>query len=170
MKKVFDIQGPRWRGLTPVAVLLAALLLPGCNDTVTNVPGTGRAVIVATVDPAPVVGVQNTLTGYVTAAYEVRIQELSGTTGGTIRFINATVFDPDTGLQVAVNFYDSSDLTVFVGTDRIDPGGQFTMAQTTSYALPDFRVDATMTVNVQLEDDRGIVVNYSTLVHIIPPE
>jgi hypothetical protein len=168
MKKALDNQVTRWRGLSSVAVLLAALVLPACDDTVT-VPGTGRAVIFVTVEPNPVVGVQNTLTGSVTASYEVRVREVGGT-GGTIRFINSTVFDPETGVQYANSFFDSSDLKVFIGTDRIEPEGEVSLTQTVSYTLPEFRVPASMTVSAQVEDDRGLVVNHSILVSIVPPE
>jgi hypothetical protein len=169
MKKAFDVQGPLRRGLVSGVAILAALVLPACNDNVTNIPGTGRAVIVMAVDPNPVPGVQNTLTGSVTATYEVQVRELAGT-GGTVRFINSTVFDPDTGIQVASSFLDSSDLQVFVGTDRIEPGGELLISQTTTYTLPDFQVPASLTVAVQVEDDRGIVVNYSILVDVVVPE
>jgi hypothetical protein len=168
MKKAFDIQS--LRGLASLAVLLSALLLPGCNETVTNIPGTGRAVVLLTVEPNPVPGVQNLLTGSVTASYEVRVQELSGNTGGTIRFITSTVFDPESGVQTTVNFFDSSDLKVFVGTDRLEPGGELLLTQTTSYVLPNLRVEASMTVSIQVEDDRGLVANYSILVPIVAPE
>jgi hypothetical protein len=168
MKKTLDIRGTSWRGPALVALVLAALL-PACDDTVTNTPGTGRSVILVTVEPNPVIGTQNALTGSVSAAYVVRIREVGGT-GGTINFVTSTVFEPESGVQVAVNFFDSADLKVFVGTDRIEAEGELEVTQTTNYTLPDFRVPANMTVNVQVQGDRGLVVNQSTLVPIVPAE
>jgi hypothetical protein len=165
---MFDNCGPRWRGLGLPVIVLAAILLPACNDS-TTIPNIPRAVIVVTVEPKPVIGAQNILTGSVSAAYVVQIRELAGL-GATITFINSTVFDPETGLQVSTNFYDSADLKVFIGTDRIEPSGELDVTQTASYTLPDFRVNADLTANVQAIDDQGNLINYSTLVRVVPPE
>jgi hypothetical protein len=105
----------------------------------------------------------------VSAAYVVTIREAAGL-GGQINFVNSTVFDPSTGLQVTVNYFDSADLKVFVGTDRVDANGELKVAQTTSYVLPDFKVAANLTVNVQVADDQGTLINQSTLLPIVPPE
>jgi hypothetical protein len=162
-------RGPRWRGLGLTAVLLAALLLPACGDDTSNLPDVPRAVIFVEVEPNPVVGTQNFLTGSVSAAYVVKITELAGL-GATINFINSIVFDPETGLQVSNDYYDSANLKVFVGTDRIEPGGELDVTRTASYTLPDFRVNADLTVSVQVLDDQGNLINYSTLVRVVPPE
>jgi uncharacterized protein involved in high-affinity Fe2+ transport len=157
-----------------ILVLLGALLLPACSDTSTNVPGSGQAVIDVTVDPTPIIGAQNTLTGSVSAAYIVKIREVNGL-GGEVQFVNSSVFDPETGVQVATNYFDSASLIVFVGTSRIESGGEMDVTQTVSYVLrspdglPDGRVEAYLTVNVQLVDDRGGLFNRSILVGIVPP-
>jgi len=158
----------RWcRGLGLAFILLAASLLPSCNDSVSNVPGVVRAGLFVFVEPNPVIGTQD-LVGSVSAAFVVKIQELNGL-GGTIQFVNSTVFDPETGLQVAITYWDSADLIVFVGTDRVDALGLLEFTQTTSYVLSDFRVDANLTINVQLVDDNGNVINVSFLAPIVPP-
>ncbi len=160
-------RSPRCRGLGLTAVLLGAFFLPSCGDTTTNLPGAARAAMVVSVTPNPVIGVQQ-LTGSVSAGYVVNVREVAGL-GGEIQFVNSTVFDPETGRQAAVNYFDSADLVVFVGTNRIEAQGELDITQTANYSLPDFRVNADLTVAVQLLDDRGSVVNQSILVPIIPP-
>ena len=170
MKNRFTSTSPWCRVMGPIVILLAAVILPSCEqDNPSGLPpNVTRSVIIVRVDPSPVDGVQNTLNGAVSAAYIVQIRELAGL-GGDVRFINSTVFDPDTGFQVAVNFFDSDSLKVFVGDSRIEPNGELDVAQTANYALPDFRVEADLTVAVQFQDDRGSVVNQSILVPIVPP-
>ena len=169
MKNTLVERGLRWRGLGLVAALLFALLLPGCSDDSSDVGGAPRATIFVSVVPNPVIGVQNLLTGSVSAAYIVNIRELAGL-GGTVQFVNSTVFDPENGVQVATNYFDSADLKVFVGTDRVEAGGELDVSQSVNYTLPDFRVVADMSVAVQLIDDRGSLINYTALVRIVPPE
>lgn len=169
MKNMLRSRGPRWRGLGLTAALLAALLLPACGDDTSNLPDVPRAVIFVAVVPNPVIGTQNGLTGSVSAAYVVKISELAGL-GATVNFVNSTVFDPETGIQAASSYFDAADLKVFVGTDRVEPNGELDVAQTVTYTLPDFRVLADLTVNVQAIDDRGSLINQSTLVSIVPPE
>jgi hypothetical protein len=158
----------RWcRNLGLAFILFAASLLPACQDTISNVPGVGRARLVVFVEPNPVIGVQD-LTGSVSAAFVVKIQETEGM-GGNLQFVNSTVFDPETGLQVGVTYWDSADLIVFVGTDRIDAQGELEVTQTVSYRLSDLRVDADLTVAVQFVDDNGNTINVSFLAPIVPP-
>jgi hypothetical protein len=169
MRNTFDSRGPRWRGLGLTATLLLALLLPACSDNTTNIPNVPRSTIVVGVEPNPVIGAQNVLTGSVTAGYVVQIREAAGL-GATISFVSSTVFDPDTGIQVTTNYFDSANLRVFVGSDRVEAGGALDVTQTTTYALPDFRVNADMVVSIQAVDDQGNLINRSTLVRIVPPE
>lgn len=155
---------------TALAVLVpATLLLPACGEDNLTLPEVPRAVLEITVEPNPVTGLQNLLTGSVSAAYRVSITERAGL-GGEILFVSSQVYDPETGLQMALNYFDGADLVVFVGTKRIDPGGTLVVPQTTSYFLPEFRVPAQLAVNVQMKDDRENLINQSVLVRIIAPE
>lgn len=170
MKNPFAWTRPwrRSRIMGPAIILIAACVLPSCgNDSGTGLPPVQRSVIFVSVEPAPVIGTQNILTGVVTAAYVVRIRELAGL-GGEIRSIISTVFDPETGIQVAVTFFDEASLKVFEGESRIEPGGEAEVRQTVNYLLPDFRLEADLTVTVQFQDDRGSVINQSLLVPIVP--
>jgi hypothetical protein len=153
--------------LRPLALLLVgALLAPGCQDDNITLPdGASRAVIEVTVDPNPVPGSQNALTGTVSVAYNVIITEVNGL-GGEVLFVSSQIYDPETGLQVALNYFDGADLVVFVGSKRIDPLGKLTVPQTSSYVLPDYRKPAQLAVNVQMKDDRGNLLNQSVLVKI----
>jgi hypothetical protein len=160
-------RGPWCRGLGLTVVLLGALLLPACSDDTPTDPGVGRTIFDIFVTPNPVIGVQNTLTGSVSAAYVITIRETGGL-GGEIQFVNSTVFDPATGAQVAVNYFDSAALRVFVGTSRLEAESEIEITQTTDYSLQDLRVDADLTVAVQLLSDRGTLINQSILVPIVP--
>jgi hypothetical protein len=144
--------------------LVAALLVPGCGDNVTT-PTDARAVIVVTVDPTPVLGSQNVLTGVVSVGYKIVITETNGGSGEVI-FVSAQIYDPETGQQVALTYFDGADLVVFVGSKKIEPNGTLIVPQTSSYILPDFRTAAQLTVNVQMKDDQGTLLNQSLLVKI----
>jgi hypothetical protein len=146
-------------------VLAAALLAPACGeDTVTN-PGSSRAIIEVTVDPNPVPGSQNPLTGAISVGYRVVITEVNGL-GGEVLFVSSQIYDPETGLQVALTYFDSADLVVFVGSKRVEALSSLTVPQTSSYILPDYRLPAQLAVNVQMKDDRGNLLNQSVLVKI----
>jgi hypothetical protein len=80
--------------------------------------------------------------------------------------VASSVFDPESGQRVAFSYFDSADLVVFVGEKRIEPLGTLVVPQTISYLLPDFRVPATLTVAIQVTDDRGNLINESVLVKI----
>ena len=147
-----------------VLVLAIALLLPACGGGTTT-PSGSAAVINVTVDPNPVPPSQNLLTGVVSVGYKVLITESNGG-GGEVVFVSSQIFDPATGAQVALNYFDSSDLVVFVGSKTIEPKGTLTVPQTASYILPSLGTVANLTVNVQVQGDQGALINKSILVKI----
>jgi hypothetical protein len=147
-----------------VAVLLAAAL-PSCSSGNPTIPDVVAALLQVTVDPNPVIGLQNPLNGSVSVSYRITIQELNGL-GGQFQFVSSTIYDPATGLQAALNYYDSSDLKVFVGTDRIDPQGTLVVPQSVTYTLSDLGTATNMTVSVQLIDDRENLITRSILVPV----
>ena len=145
-------------------VLAMALVFPACEDNVTTPTGQ-RAVITVEVDPNPVPGSQSPLTGVISVGYKIVITETNGGTGKVL-FVSSQIFDPESGAQVALTYFDSADLKVFVGSDTIEPRGTLTVPQTASYILPDFRKEAQMTVNVQVQGDQGLLINQAVLVRI----
>jgi hypothetical protein len=148
-------------------VLLLALLVPACGEDPPT-GGASRAAIEVTVDPNPVPPSQNQLTGAVSIGYRVTITETAGL-GGEMLFVSAQVYDPETGLLHSLTYFDSADLIVFVGDKRVEAGGTLVVPQTTSYILPDFRVNALMAINVQMKDDNDNLINQSVLVKVEPP-
>jgi hypothetical protein len=153
------------RALRLGAPALAALLVPACsnnNNTITDVP---RAAITVTVDPNPVPPSQNVLTGSVSIGYKITITEIAGL-GGTMQFVSSQVYDPATGQLVSLTYFDSDDLVVFVGNKRIEPNGTLVVPQTGTYILPDLTAKATLTVSVQMKDDRDNIINQSQLVKV----
>jgi hypothetical protein len=145
-------------------VLAAALLAPACGGDITS-PSGSRAAITVTVDPNPVPASQSPLTGAVSIGYKVVITETNGGSGEVL-FVSSQIYDPETGAQVALTYFDSSDLVVFVGSKKIEPLGTLIVPQTASYILPDYRTAAQLTVNVQMKDDQGTLLNQSVLVKI----
>jgi len=146
-------------------LLLAAALAPACGEDTGTLPDVPRASIQVIVEPSPVVGLQNGLTGVISAGYKVTINEINGL-GGEVNFVSSAVFDPLTGAQVALTYFDTADLKVFVGGSRIDPLGSLVVPQTTSFVLPDYARVATLTVSVQFKDDKSNLLNESVLVRI----
>jgi hypothetical protein len=149
-------------------VLIVALLLPACGEDTPTVGSAVRAANTVTVDPNPVPPSQSSFTGAVSIGYKVTITETGGL-GGEIVFVSAQVYDPETGLLHALTYFDSADLIVFVGSKKLDPLGTLVVPQTTSYILPDFRVNALLAVNVQMKDTRDNLINQSILVKVEPP-
>jgi hypothetical protein len=156
---------PRPRRAHLFLPLVLALILPGCEDDTPDITGALRAVILVTVEPNPVPGIQNPLTGSVSASYVVKIQELAGL-GGDVEFVSSAIFDPASGQQVALNYFDTKALQVFVGSGRIEAGETLLVPQTLSYVLPDFTKAASLVVTVQVKDDRDSIVYQSLLVPI----
>jgi hypothetical protein len=147
------------------ALLAGALLAPGCGNNNVTLPDVTRAAIDITVEPNPIAGTQNELTLSVSAAYTVTIKETNGL-GGEVMFVSTAVYEPSTGRQVALNYYDSTDLVVYQGSKRIEALGQLVLPQTASYTLSDYTKPANMVVTVQLKDDRTNLIYASLLVKI----
>ena len=147
-----------------IAALLAAAVLPSCGSDPVTVGTGARCFPVITVEPNPVIASQN-LIGSATAGYKITLTETGGL-GGKFVFVNGSVFDPATGTLVALNYYDAADMVVFVGRERLEALESISFPQTASYTLPSLTKAATLTITVQLTDDRGNVVNASTLVPI----
>jgi hypothetical protein len=147
------------------ALVAGALLAPACGNDNVTLPDVTRAVLDLTVDPNPIPGTQNELTLAVSAAFTVTVTEAAGL-GGEIQFVSAAVYEPSTGRQVALNYYDSADLLVYQGSKRLEPLGQLVLPQSTSYTLSDFSKAADLVVSVQLKDDRTNLIYSSLLVKI----
>ncbi len=145
--------------------LLAAVLVPACGEEEIPTGTATNAVISVAVDPTPIPPSFNNLTGVVSIGYRIVITELNGL-GGEILFVSAQVYDPETGQQRALTYFDGADLVVFVGEKRVAALSTLEVPQTTSYTLPDARVNALLAVNVQLRDDRENLINQSVLVKV----
>jgi hypothetical protein len=157
--------GAAWPLVLLPALLAGALLVPGCgndNPAASDVP---KAVIDVSVEPNPISGTQNEVTLAVSATYTITVTETAGL-GGEVVFISAAVYDPATGRQVSLNYYDGTDLQVYQGSKRIEPLGQLVLAQTASYTLSDFTKAADLVVTVQMKDDHTNLVYASLLVKI----
>jgi len=151
-----------------IAVVLAALL-PACGSSNPTAPGgVLRSLITITLDPTPLPAkLSTTAIGYLNISYKIIVTETAGL-GAEFIFVNATIFDEPSGLSVAVNNYDTADMTVFVGSKRIEGGKSVEIGQQIDYLLPTGSTTARLAIAVQLRDDRGNVINQSILVPITP--
>jgi hypothetical protein len=147
------------------ALLAGALVAPGCGSNTPTIPNITRAAIEITVDPNPITATQNTATFAATATYTINLKETSGL-GGEVEFISSAVYEPSTGKQVALNYYDSSDLVVYQGSKRIEANGTLALPQSLSYTLSDYTKAADLVITVQFKDDRTNLVFASLLVKI----
>ena len=76
----------RRRRAALIAAALLALVLPSCGSDSGTLPDVFAAVIQVTVEPNPIIGAQNQLTGSVSATYRITIDELGRTRGrGPVR-------------------------------------------------------------------------------------
>ena len=153
------------RHLVP-ALFAGALLVPGCSSSTPTVPGNvGRAAITVTVDPNPIAATQNATTLAVTATYKITLKESAGL-GGEVQFVSSAVYEPSAGAQVALNYYDSTDLVVYQGSKRIEANGELTLQQQVTYTLADHSKAADLVVSAQFKDDRTNLGFASLLVKI----
>jgi hypothetical protein len=147
------------------ALLGGALLAPGCGSGTPTIPDISRAAIAITVDPNPITATQDPTTLAATATFTITLKETAGL-GGEAQFISSAVYEPATGAQVALNYYDSTDLVVYEGTKRIEPNGELVLQQSATYVLSDYSKAADLVVSVQFKDDRTNLVFTSLLVKI----
>ena len=147
-------------------LLAGASFAPGCANSVPTTPGSiSRAAITITVAPNPVTATEDATTFTVTGSYTLTLQETAGL-GGEVQFISSTVYDPPTGGQVALNYFDSTDLVVYQGTKRIEANGELTLQQSVTYTLADHSKAADLVVSMQFKDDRTNLDFTSLLVKI----
>jgi hypothetical protein len=149
------------RAVRLVPALAAALLLPSCGEDTGTLPDVATAVVQLTVDPNPVTGLQNNLTGSVTASYKITLQEFAGL-GANVEFVSSAVYEPTSGALLILNYYDAADLKVFVGSDRLEPKGTLDIAHSVTYTLSDLTKATNISVTAQIRDDRDNL-HYKTL-------
>jgi hypothetical protein len=154
-----------------LALIVAIALLPACgtDNPVAPTPGVDLAVISLSVDPNPITATNSAAAGFTyTATFTVVIQETSGV-GGTVQEVRSTLFDPVTGLTIAVNSYDDKDLIVFAGTSRLAPKGTLNVSQVLNYTVTSDNLSraANLTVFIQVKDDHSNVLTQSMLVKVI---
>lgn len=155
----------RWSGLLLAASL--AVAASGCGDDPVTPTGVARAAITVTASPSPIAAVQTSVvppTFFV--MWTVNIQETAGQ-GGEVQEVKASLFDDVTGVLVSVVTFDSDDLTVFVGENRIEANGMLAVPQQLSYLLPDGRHTANLIITVRFLDDRGNNIDQAVLVKIV---
>jgi hypothetical protein len=154
---------PRFVGLLG---LLLPLSLAGCNDTSTITTG-APANLVITVTPDPIISTNSlnpTIADY-DAQWTVTITETAGV-GGNLMFVTANLYDPNTGAQGGHTSLDASDLLVLAGESHLPPKGTLKVQQSLSYRLPSRGKSALLSVEVEMKDDSGNLLDPAVLVQV----
>jgi hypothetical protein len=150
---------------TTLPVLAALLGLAACETGTPTLPAIPSAQISVSIDPSPIEASQNDATKAVTARFDVKLEELAGL-GGDVVSVNAAAFDPATGAQVALVYFDDADLVVFVGSKRLEALGTLVVPETLSYLLTDGSKETNAVVTVQVRDDRQNLLTRSVMAKI----
>jgi hypothetical protein len=152
--------------------LTALVLLAACSNNPVLPTQVGAAGLQITVDPSPIVATENPVTLVNSASYKITMTETNGL-GGQLVSVTGAVYNPASGRLVSLNYFDSADLIVFVGKDRLEPNGTISFTQTASYSIDENGDGVTdpvkaalLTVSAQMKDDKGNLINASTLVNI----
>jgi hypothetical protein len=146
--------------------LLLSLGLVGCNDTGTITTGTA-ANLVVTVTPDPIISTNSlnpTIADY-DAQWSVTITETAGV-GGNLMFVTANLYDPNTGAQGGHTSLDANDLLVLAGESHLPAKGTLKVQQTLSYRLPSRGKQALLSVEVEMKDDNGNLLDPAVLVQV----
>lgn len=155
----------RWSGMLLAAGL--AVAASGCGDDAVTPTGVARAALTVTVSPSPIAAVQTSVVGPTFfVMWTVKIQETAGQ-GGEVQEVKASLFDDVTGALISVVSFDSDDLTVFVGENRIEANGALEVPQQLSYVLPDGGHVANLAITVRFRDDRGNDIDQAVLVKVV---
>lgn len=144
--------------------LLLAIALPACNnDSNTATPGVAIAALTLTATPNPIATVQSSPAGPTWAVrYVANLKETNGL-GGTVELVTGSLFDDATGALIARNQFDSADLLVFVGANRVEPKGSLDIPQELTYAAAEKHA-ASVVVTIRFKDDRGNTIEPTILV------
>ncbi len=152
------------RLLATASILLAA----ACGNNTPTPTAIDRAVITLNTDPNPIPAVVSSRVGTAfSARYKVIITETAGQ-GGQLQAVNSTLYDDLTGVVVGLVNYDSADLKVFVGSDRVEANGTLEVPIQLDYVIPSDPTlkAARLQVLVNLKDDKGNALTGSILVKV----
>jgi hypothetical protein len=152
------------RNLAAASILLAA----ACGNSTPSPTAIDKAVITLNTNPNPIPAVVSNRVGTAfSAAYKVVVTETAGQ-GAQVQALNSTLYDDVTGVVVGIVNYDSADLKVFVGEDRVEANGTLEVPIQVDYVIPSDPTlkAAHLQVLVNLKDDKGNAITSSILVKV----
>lgn len=143
----------------------------GSSPTPVAVPTPAqRSVLVATVEPNPVIWVAagtRCATQPDLALWTTTIKETAGLSGN-VNFINVTARSKTTGLEFNTINYSASDVTSRASTNHINASGQISLSIGICSTLSATQGrQQTITQVVNFTDDRGNVINVQTVFDVL---
>lgn len=146
-----------------IAMILSGAGCAGENDPLALTAATratAGAQITVSVQPIALIVIDESDTP-LSATWNVVITESSGRSGGTVRFLNATVRDADSGAAAIPPSLalTETDIAALAGTSRLAAGGSITVPLSLVFGLRSGGQRATVSVAVQVLDDNGQTIS-----------
>lgn len=147
-----------------IAMLLAGAGCAGENDPMAltaATTATAGAQLTVSVQPIALIVADDGSDTPLSATWNVVITESSGRSGGTVKFLNATVRDAQSGAAAIPPSLalTETDIAALAGTSRLAAGGSITVPLSLVFGLRSGGQRATVSVAVQVLDDNGETIS-----------
>jgi hypothetical protein len=165
-------QGARMTKSISTCFALAIMLLAftscgGSNPAPTPTPTAPTAgVFTVTETPNPIIATGGTQGFQFTAAFTLTVTESAGL-GGNVSFVNVTLRNATTGVEVGTIQFNPVDIAARAGSSHIAARGTLSIPLSVVYTLALGGRQATTTIAVQIGDDAGHVSNQLLTVPIV---
>jgi hypothetical protein len=151
--------------LVALAVTLLAFTGCGGKDDPTA-PTPTAAVFNVTQSPNPIIAGTGSQGFQYTAAFTISVTESAGV-GGNVNFVNVTLRNVTTGVELNTVNFTATDVFNRAGTNHIAAKGTLNIPLSVIYSLALGGRQATMTIAVQIGDDAGHTTNQSFTVSVV---
>ena len=116
--------------------------------------------------PNPVIAGTGSQGFQFTVAFNLTVTESAGV-GGNVNFVNVTLRNTTTGLELNTINFNATDVLNRAGTNHIAGRGTLNIPLSVVYTLALGGRQATMTIAVQFGDDAGHLTNQTLTVPIV---
>lgn len=130
-------------------------------------PSPVRAQWNVTASPSPIIAGGGGYGYQYSADFTVTVKETSGGVGGNVNFVNATIRNDTTGVELGTINFSATEIIDQAGSNHVAARGTLNIPLGFYYTLAWGGRQATLTIAIQLADDRGNVTNRSLELKVI---